>query len=152
MDESRIILKVRVGGYEVQFEGSRENVLRMLEEDLPKIVESLSKVKPETVQPSTEVVSSEKPLLEAQMEESYPSIQAKSCAEAILALLSTPWGRKKPRSLSEIKAALEVNALHYSGKVIGFTLTRLTKRQKVRRWKTEAGYVYTIASPQPQTV
>jgi hypothetical protein len=147
LDESKIVLRLKIGGNEIQFEGSRENILRMLEEDLPKIIESISKVKVETPQP-IEFSTVEKPPLEPQPEESYPSIQAKSCAEAILALLSTPWGRKKPRSLSEIKSALEVNALHYSGKVIGFTLTRLTKKQKVRRWKTEAGYVYTIAAPQ----
>lgn len=146
MSENRIVLKLKIGGDEIQFEGSRENILKMLEEDLPKIVESISKVKVEATQP-TKLSTVEEPQLETQLEEPYPSIQAKSCAEAILALLSTSWGRKKPRSLSEIKAALEVNALHYSGKVIGFTLTRLTKKQRVRRWKTEAGYVYTITSP-----
>jgi len=145
LDESKIVLKLKIGGNEIQFEGSRENILKMVEEDLPKIVESISKVKPElsSSKPSGQIPVAE-PSLE--IEETYPQIQAKSCAEAILALLSTEWGRKKPRSLSEIKSALDVNALHYSGKVIGFTLTRLTKKQKVRRWKTEAGYVYTIAT------
>jgi len=147
LNEGKIILKLRIGNNEVQLEGSRQDILEMLEKDLPQIVENISKIKFEQPPSGTEVsfTSQEKPA-ELGVEEQYPSIQAKSCSEAILALLSTPWGRKKPRSLSEIKSALEVNALHYSGKVVGFTLTRLTKKQKVRRWKTEEGYVYTVAS------
>ncbi len=123
-------------------------MLEMIENDLPKIIDNLSKIpKIETIpltsreEPRQTVTQ---PILPSE-KEVYPSIQAKSCAEAIVNLLSTDWGKTKPRSISEIRSASEANALHYSERVIGFTLTRLTKKQKLRRWKTESGFVYTIA-------
>ncbi len=156
-DESKIVLKLRVKSGELQLEGSRQVIMDMLEHDLPKIIESISQaIPPETgvqktlIQPTGETAlqsafssPSASPNIDA---EPPPSVQAKSCSEAIFALLSTPWGRKKPRTLSEIKVALDANALHYSGKVIGFTLTRLTRRQKLRRWKAEEGFIYTVGA------
>jgi len=139
LSEPRIILKLKIGETELQLEGSRQTVMEMVNQDIPKIIENISKISLSRTIP-------EKALNTSQVgEEQYPSITAKSCSEAILALLSTPWGRK-PKGLSQIKSALETNALHYSSKVIGFTLTRLTKKQKLRRWKTEAGFVYTITT------
>ncbi|RLI30712.1 hypothetical protein DRO51_04695 [Candidatus Bathyarchaeota archaeon] len=148
-NNGKIILRLRVGCSELQLEGSRQNILEMIEKDLPKIFEAISKVevfkgKEEYHKPLTQ--QEESFSTSYGLAESYPQISAKSCSEAILQLLSTPWGKKKPRTLSEIKEVLDANALHYSNKVVGFTLTRLTKKQKVRRWKTEHGYVYTLTS------
>jgi len=150
-DESKIVLRLRlrVGEDEIQLEGSRKAILEMIENDLPRIVESISKILP--AKPSAQVelqpsgveaaptVGTSPPDVE-----SYPSVQAKTCSDAIVGLLSTSWGRRKPRTLSEIKEALEASALHYSTKVIGFTLTRLTRRQKIRRWKSQEGFIYTV--------
>lgn len=152
MSESRISLRFKVGGIELQLEGPRQLILEMLESDLPKIFESLSKITAERQppQPATPidqvaVAPQGTSSIPAPMEpETFPSISAESCADAIVALLSTDWGRKKPRALAEIMAALEANALHYSRRVIGFTLTRLTRRQKVRRWKAKEGFIYTV--------
>ncbi|MCX8176044.1 MAG: hypothetical protein N3E48_02290 [Candidatus Bathyarchaeota archaeon] len=149
-DNGKIILRLRIGNSELQLEGSRQNILEMIEKDLPKIFEAISKAeifkdKEEHLPPPLTQQEEGFPTPH-NLAEPYPSISAKSCPEAILQLLSTPWGKKKPRTLSEIKEVLEANALHYSNKVVGFTLTRLTKKQKVRRWKTEQGYVYTLAS------
>ncbi|MEM2915319.1 MAG: hypothetical protein QXH91_07985 [Candidatus Bathyarchaeia archaeon] len=146
MSEEKIVLKFKAGDAEIQFEGSRNSMLEMIEKDLPKIVENLNKILKVDLSASAPKEKIQTVIKPAQAEnESYPSIQAKSCADAIITLLSTEWGKMKPRSISEITSAFEVNALHYSEKVIGFTLTRLTKKQKLRRWKTESGFVYTIA-------
>ena len=147
MSEGKIVLKFKIGDTEIQFEGPRNDMLDMIEKDLPKIVESLNKIPKidlSAVTPRETIQTVIKPALQGE-KESYPSIQAKSCADAIITLLSTEWGKMKPRSISEIRSAFEVNALHYSEKVIGFTLTRLTKKQKLRRWKTESGFIYTVA-------
>jgi len=156
-DESKIVLKLRIKSGELQLEGSRQVIMDMIEHDLPKIIESISQaIPPESdIQKSftqhTEETASQSTFSPPATApntgvEPPPSVQAKSCGDAIFTLLSTPWGRKKPQALSGIKAALDANALHYSGKVIGFTLTRLTRRQKLRRWKTEDGFVYTVGA------
>lgn len=148
MPEGKIVLKFRIGDADVQLEGSRNDILEIIEKDLTKIVEGLTKI-PKIGFPTTSKTEMNQHIIQPatpQLAEPFPSIQAKSCAEAIVNLLSSEWGRTKPRSISEIRAALEVNALHYSEKVIGFTLTRLTKKQKLRRWKTESGFVYTTIS------
>ncbi|MGP3667370.1 MAG: hypothetical protein ACKD6N_00720 [Candidatus Bathyarchaeota archaeon] len=148
-DSGKIILRLKIGNSELQLEGSRQNILEMIEKDLPKIFEAISKAeifKGKEEYPSPLTKQEESFPVSHNLSEPYPSISAKSCPEAVVQLLSTSWGKKKPRTLSEIKEVLDANALHYSNKVIGFTLTRLTKKQKVRRWKTEHGYVYTLAS------
>ncbi|MEM3736504.1 MAG: hypothetical protein QXJ75_00210 [Candidatus Bathyarchaeia archaeon] len=153
MSEGKITIRLKIDGNEFQVEGSRETILSMIEADLPRLIEAIYKVIskiPST--PTSDGKRLETSLTQMTPEfeeaEAYPSIHAESCSDAIIALLSTEWGRRKPRALSEIMAALEANALHYSRRVIGFTLTRLTRRQKVRRWKTREGFVYTA---QPST-
>jgi hypothetical protein len=152
LSESRITIKFKVGGIELQLEGPRQLILDMIENDLPKVFDSLAKITaekqpPQPPTPIGQVTATPQPTPSAPSPlepETFPSISAESCADAIVALLSTDWGRRKPRPLSEIMAALEANALHYSRRVIGFTLTRLTRRQKVRRWKAKEGFIYTI--------
>ncbi|MFQ5763276.1 MAG: hypothetical protein ACE5PO_09590 [Candidatus Bathyarchaeia archaeon] len=147
MSEPQITLRIKTANFEIQLEGPRETLLDMTDKDLPKIVEAVSKLvaPPPTPQPSAITAQPQPAVVEAApgAAEPPPTVTADSCGDAILALMNTPWGRAKPRCLSEIKDALEANALHYSGKVIGFTLTRLTRKQKLRRWKTDDGYVYT---------
>ncbi|MFQ5997815.1 MAG: hypothetical protein ACE5KO_00755 [Candidatus Bathyarchaeia archaeon] len=148
MSENKINLRIKIGTFELEFEGSRQTVLEMAEQDLPRLVELVSKSLPSIASTTVEAVqSAQSPSLpENQLEDSPASVQGESCADAIVNLLSTEWGRKRPRTLGEIKESLDANALHYSGKVIGFTLTRLTRRQKVRRWKLGESFVYTLAS------
>ena len=148
MSENKITIRFRIGQIEVQLEGSRESVLDMLDKDLLKISESISRMSPGSAPirqplPSESTQINYDTMSQSVAVEQYPSITAQSCADAIVTLLSTEWGKKTPRTLAEIKLALESNALHYSGKVIGFTLTRLTRKQKVRRWKAEQGFIYT---------
>ena len=74
-----------------------------------------------------------------------PSIKgAKNCSQAVLKLLETEWGAWRPRTLSEIVEALKDNAIHYPASTLSGVLSWLVKRGKVRRWKTDAGYVYIL--------
>ena len=40
MSKEKIVLTFKVGDSEVQLEGSRKNILKMVEEDIPKIVKA----------------------------------------------------------------------------------------------------------------
>lgn len=148
MSENKVNLRIKIATFELEFEGTRQTVMEMAEQDLPRLVElvskSLSSIASTTVEAAQSVQSPSS--TGNKLEDSPASVQGESCADAIVNLLSTEWGRKKPRALGEIKESLDANALHYSGKVIGFTLTRLTRRQKVRRWKLGESFVYTLAS------
>ncbi|HYB92630.1 MAG TPA: hypothetical protein VED00_00585 [archaeon] len=139
-------LRVKIGNYEIELSGTREEVLQALN-DLPEIVNKVSKAFVST-QPSTSVTSqslnvTEKPVATGS---SYPSISTtESCSDALTQLFSSDWAKEKPRTLSDTATVLEANALHYPIATVAKTLERLTRRNKLRRWKTEEGYVYVLA-------
>ena len=144
MSESSFTIRIRIGNQEVEIRGNREEALKALD-DLPAIVEKVVKAF-EGVSPATHptpVVSAAR-IKEPTDELGYPSISSKSSGEAISELLSSEWG-KKPRALSEISKALEANALYFPASTLGKSLQRLVNRGKLRRWKTETGYVYVVA-------
>lgn len=68
-----------------------------------------------------------------------PPVQG--CSDAIRVLMKTDWG-KQPRSMSEIKKALEANALHFSKGTLSGTLTTMTKRGDIRRVKKDGRWKY----------
>ena len=76
--------------------------------------------------------------------EEFPKIRAGlGCSEAIRALSQTDWG-KQPRSMNEIKEALETNALYFSKGTLSGTLTMMTKRGDLRRFKKAGRWTYVI--------
>lgn len=76
--------------------------------------------------------------------EEFPKIRAGlGCSEAIRALLRTDWG-KQPRSMNEIKEALETNALYFSKGTLSGTLTMMTKRGGLKRFKKAGRWTYVI--------
>lgn len=76
-------------------------------------------------------------------QEEQPVLQpGLGCSDAIKALLQTDWG-KQPRSMAEIKKALETNAIYFSKGTLSGTLTILTKRGVLRRFKKDGSWVYT---------
>jgi len=142
-------LRVRLGNYEIEISGTREEVLKALE-DLPTIVNKVSQAFGTIAPPVAVSVASQTPITEGKRPAvagaPYPLIQqAKSCSEAVFQLLYTDWGKEKPRTLGDVTTALEANALHYPIATVAKTLERLTRRNKLRRWKTEEGYVYVLA-------
>ena len=139
-------LRVKIGSYEIELSGTREEVLQALN-DLPEIVNKVSKAfgSPQAFAPATSqaLTTLEKP--EA-VGATHPSISAAgSCSDALIQLFSSDWAKEKPRTLSDVATVLEANALHYPVATVAKTLERLTRRNKLRRWKTEEGYVYVLA-------
>ena len=68
-----------------------------------------------------------------------PPVQG--CSDAIRVLMRTDWA-KQPRSMSEIKKALEANALHFSKGTLSGTLTTMTKRGDIRRVRKDRRWKY----------
>jgi predicted transcriptional regulator len=60
-------------------------------------------------------------------------------------LLQTDWGKWRPRTIDELGEALKSNRIEQSVRVLGGVLMELVKKEKIRRWNTNAGYVYILA-------
>jgi hypothetical protein len=134
-----------MGEYEVEVNGTREEVLKTIE-DLPILVTNVRKafenVKPKTVATLTVKTGSQKEQADAHK---YPRImQTENSDDAIIRTLETDWGKWRPRTMDELKDALKANGLDYSGRVLEGVLMGLVKSGKVRRWNTDAGYVYIL--------
>lgn len=76
--------------------------------------------------------------------EEFPKIpEGAGCSEAVRALLQTEWGRQ-PRTMNEIKEALETNALYFSKGTLSGTLTLMTKAGHLRRIKKDGRWAYVV--------
>jgi len=140
------VFRVRMGDYELEIGGTREEVLKTIEE-LPDLAASVCRAfegfKPKTVATLTVKADAAK---EEAVRQVYPKVvQTEKCDEAVLRVLETDWGKWRPRTVSELKEALEANELSFSGRVLAGVLLGLVKKRTVRRWKTDAGYVYILA-------
>ncbi len=125
--------RVKMGQREIEISGTREEVMKAIEE-LPQIMETVSKAFDSTKNKET-----------AQTESSvYPSISVSGCSEAVLQLLASDWG-KQPRSLPELGEALKANAVYYPSTTVSGVLSWLVRKNKIKRWKTDKGYVYVLA-------
>jgi len=143
-------LRVRLGQFEVEISGSREEVLQTLE-DLPNLVAAVSEAFAQAG-----VEASTTPKVESSLSQSssstavssvYPSIQSSgNCSDAVLKLLDTDWGRATPRTLPELVEAMRANAVHYPTTTLSGVLNWLVRKGKVKRWKTDKGYVYVLAA------
>ena len=142
-------LRVKIGQNEVEISGTQREVLKTVE-DLPKLVENVFKAFVH-IGPRSEAVVEKVPITvkltsPAVSSVEIPSIKkAKNCSQAVLRLLESEWGVWKPRTLPEIVEALKVNALNYPKSTLSGVLSWLVKKGKVRRWKTDGGYVYILA-------
>ena len=134
-----------MGEYEIELCGTREDVTKTIEE-LPNLVANVHKafdgVKPKTVTTLTVKAESGK---KEPSKQSYPRIQSSgSCDEAVLRLLETDWGKWRPRTLDELKAALDANGVRFGGRFLAGVLMELVKKEQIRRWNTDAGFVYIL--------
>jgi len=130
---NKFSLRVKFGDFEVEISGSRDEVFKTVEM-LPSLMPSVSK--------GFEVAKTNKPISNVAAP-AYPVVSDSNCSEAVLKLLESDWG-KKPRTLPELVDALKSNALNYPSTTLSGVLTWLTKKGKVKRWKTDKGYVYAI--------
>jgi len=127
--------RVKMGQQEIEISGTREEVIKTIGE-LPSLVASISRAFELTknIDTASQSVAS-----------TYPSIPpSTNCSEAVLNLLETDWG-KQARTLPELEEALKVNAIHYPSTTLSGVLTWLLRKNKIKRWKTDRGYVYVLA-------
>ena len=141
--------RVRMDQYEIEISGSQKQVLNAIE-DLPKLIENVSKAFTQ-MNPKTNVTEKPQPVKvrltpsAPSQPKMYPSIKkAKTCSEAVLKILETEWGAWRPRTMSEISEGLKANAVHYPTTTLSGVLSWLVKKGKIRRWKTDAGFVYIL--------
>jgi hypothetical protein len=138
-------IRVKIGEYEVEIEGTREEVMKTIEE-LPSLIANVNRAfeiaKPKTVATLTVKTGTTK---EETHTQKYPKItQTENCDDAIIRILETDWGKWRPRTIDELKEALEANGLSHSGRVLSNVLMGLVKKGKIRRWNTDAGFVYIL--------
>jgi hypothetical protein len=138
--------RVRMGDYEVEISGDREEVLRTIKE-LPDLMVDVYKAfeasKPKTTATLTVKTAGGKG--EASVEKFPKVLRVESCGDAILKVLETDWGKWRPRTVGELKEALKANGLRYPGRTLAGVLLGLVRKGKIRRWKTDAGCVYILA-------
>jgi hypothetical protein len=140
-----------MGQNEIEISGPQKAVLATMK-DFPALLENIStafkRVHESTDEKTpikTKIVGSSTP------SKIYPSIKkAKTCSQAVLKLLETEWGAWRPRTLSELVEALKANATHYPTTTLSGVLSWLVKKGKVKRWKTDAGYVYILAEKEEE--
>lgn len=138
-------LRVKMDQNEVEISGTQKAVLKTIK-DLPKLIENISKAFPQLDSEATAGKTPVRVRLTPKSSEMYPAIKkAKNCSQAILKLLRTEWGAWRPRTMSELTKALKANAIHFPSSTLSGVLAWLAKKGKVRRWKTDAGYVYILA-------
>jgi len=135
-------VRIRIGTNEIEVSGTHEEVMRTLgnvSELISKVTLAFGKTTiPPPAQEGEETTETS---------EEFPSVAidpATSCPDAIVQLLSTDWGRRKPRTLGELLAAMKVNAVHYPEGTVKGRLTDLTKRGVLRRVNSGRGYEYIL--------
>jgi hypothetical protein len=126
--------RVKMGQREIEISGTREEVMKAIEE-LPQLMETVSKA----FESTKTAKETEQPAGSA-----YPSVSASGCSEAVLQLLDSDWG-KQPRSLPDLGEALKANAVYYPSTTVSGVLAWLLRKNKIKRWKTDKGYVYVLA-------
>ena len=137
MSQPPFTIKIRLGNKEIELSGSKEDVLEALN-NFPTIMKQVThafNTGPKKTLAEPIQVGGEKP----------PSISVDPdtpCPEAILKLLSTEWGREKPRKLRELLEVMKINAIHYPVGTVKGRLTDLTKKGLLRRVKEGREYGY----------
>jgi hypothetical protein len=139
--------RLRMGDYEVEVNGDYEHVLSTIR-DLPSLVSNVDKafekVRPKRV--ATLTVKTGAADTERPPSQQYPQIpHAEKLDEAILKVLETDWGKWRPRTIDELSEALKANGLDHSVRKLTGVLTELVKKENIRRWSTNTGYVYILA-------
>jgi len=145
MERPPFHIKVRIGDMEVELGGDKAEVLATLDE-LPKIVGKVTNAF------EVETMSSPEVLAGGENEGSalaIPKISRTSkCGDAVVALLTTEWGNN-PRTISELREAMEANAIFFPKTTLSGVLVWLVKKGRIRRWKDKKkGYLYVINEPE----
>jgi len=138
--------RVKIGENEVEICGTHDEVTKTIKE-LPSLItnvnEAFESVKPKTV---AKLVVKREAAKEEAVSQKYPRIQSsEKCDEAIIRILESDWGKWRPRTVTELKEALKANEMNFPNRALAGALLVLANKGIVRRWKTDAGYVYILA-------
>ena len=142
MDDIPFTIRIKTRHYEMELAGSRTDVMQTLGElsvIMDKITDAFNSPQ---VLPTLLPHESDKDL-----EDTPPTISVHagiSCPDAIIAVLSTGWGRKQPRNMRKILETMKVNALHFPVGTVKGRLTDLTKKGRLRRIRGAKGYSYVV--------
>jgi hypothetical protein len=142
---SSFALRVKIGDYEVEINGDRDDVLSTVEQ-LPGLItnigDAFERARPKKV--ATLTVKTE--AVKHQKNQDYPKISpTEDCEENIMRALHTEWGKWRPRTIDELRDVLEANGQDYLARALAGALNALVKKGKIRRWNTDAGFVYILA-------
>jgi hypothetical protein len=144
LSRSPFHLRVRIGEMEVELGGAKEEVISTLD-DLKGIIEKVSEAFKAEARGSSAMVKGVKQTPESSSPIKFPRIaRTTQCGEAVVSLLSTGWGRT-PRAISELREAMEANAIFFPKTTLSGVLVWLVKKGKIRRWKDKKrGYLYVL--------
>lgn len=132
-------IKIKAKDNEIELSGSKEDVMDALD----NINDIMTKVTRTFTSSST--VQSTLQIPSTTTKSKFPSISVSPdtpCPDTILKLLSTDWGREKPRKLRELLEAMKVNAIHYPIGTVKGRLTDMTKKGFLRRVREGREYAY----------
>ncbi|MEE8355466.1 MAG: hypothetical protein V3S09_06525 [Candidatus Bathyarchaeia archaeon] len=146
MERPPFRLRVRIGDKEVELGGDKEDVLSTLD-NLSSIVEKVTHAF--EVDNLALPAAPERREIEAASLLDIPKISRTSkCGDAVVALLTTDWGNS-PRTISELREAMEANAIFFPKTTLSGVLVWLVKKGRIRRWKDKKrGYLYVINEPE----
>jgi hypothetical protein len=146
MERPPFRLRVRIGDKEVELGGDKEDVLSTLD-NLSSIVEKVTHAF--EVENLVLPEAPERREIEAASLHDIPKISRTSkCGDAVVALLTTAWGNS-PRTISELREAMEANAIFFPKTTLSGVLVWLVKKGRIRRWKDKKrGYLYVINEPE----
>ncbi len=132
-------IKIKAKDNEIELSGSKDDVM----DALNNINDIMTKVTQTFTNPSP--VQSTLQIPPSATKSKFPSISVSPdtpCPDTILKILSTDWGREKPRKLRELLEAMKVNAIHYPIGTVKGRLTDMTKKGFLRRVREGREYAY----------
>lgn len=137
-------ISVRLGDFEVNLEGTQENVESIMGKRLFDFIRGLQDFVGEV--PIAEQKKEPKPAEEAPPTEYPPPLgKPANLSEALTKLMvDTGWGGK-PRTLGEIMTALETNAIYYKKAAVATVLVNLVKKGTLRRLGSRGNFTYVVA-------
>jgi hypothetical protein len=133
-------LKIRIGEMEVELNGIKSDVLETIN-DLPQIFNKVN----DAFHGENSIKPKQKKQAESFEQEQFPQIsRTTQCSEAVTSLLGVEWG-KTPRTISELREAMEANAIFFPKTTLSGVLVWLVKKGIIRRYKDKKrGYMYTM--------
>ncbi len=139
-------VSVRLGNFEVNLEGTQENVEALMGKRLFEYIKGLQGLAAD-LQVVEEQTKEETKTGEEAPPTEYPPPLGKpsTLTEALIKLMvDTGWG-SKPRTLGEIMTALETNAIYYKNAAVATVLVQLVKKGKLRRLGSRGNFTYVVA-------